>query len=104
MKKSVFDEQTSKELEKSHTTIMKNQGQKTEKNPSTQTLGRNTNNFRKSLKHPFSGPILHRFLSAGHSSHSTDYVKLQAPDVENDEIVRVVDTEMTVLPTLDEYR
>ncbi|XP_057542528.1 MLO-like protein 10 isoform X2 [Amaranthus tricolor] len=108
MKKSVFDEQTSKELEKSHTTIMKNQGQKTEKNPSSRTLGGNPNSFSKSLKHHSSGPILHRFLSAGHSSHSTDYVKLQVPDVENDEIIRVVDnlgnTEMTVLPTLDEYR
>ncbi|XP_010680632.1 MLO-like protein 10 isoform X2 [Beta vulgaris subsp. vulgaris] len=108
MKKSVFDEQTSKALTKWHMEVKRKQEEKTEKSPSTRTLGGSSKNSRKSLRRHSSGPTLHRFMTTGHSSHLSSYVELHISDGEGDEIGKVDDnhgeSEMTVLPTLKEIK
>lgn len=108
MKKSIFDEQTSKALTKWHREVKRKQEENTEKSPSTQTLGGSSKSSRNSLRRYLSGPSLHRFMSTGHSTRLPSYVELHVSDNEGDEVVTVDDklreSEMTVLSTQKELK
>ncbi|KNA23019.1 hypothetical protein SOVF_028620 [Spinacia oleracea] len=109
MKKSIFDEQTSKALMKWHMEVKRKQ-ENTEKSPSTRTLGGSSKRLRNSSKGYSSGPTLHRFMTTGHSTNSSSYVELHESDGEGegDEIIKIddnlVENEMTVLSTLKETK
>ncbi|KAK9989979.1 hypothetical protein SO802_024964 [Lithocarpus litseifolius] len=77
MKKSIFDEQTSKALKKWHMAVKKKHGGRGGKS-STRTLGRSP-----SLTVHSSGHTLHRFKTTGHSTHST-YDENEISDYETD--------------------
>lgn len=62
MKKTVFDEQTSKALKKWHMAVKKKQGNGSASKTSTETLGSGRSSMRQS------GRTLHRFKTTGHSS------------------------------------
>lgn len=74
MKKSIFDEQTSKALKKWHMAVKKRQG----KSP-TRRLGSPS----ASPTHSSSGYTLHRFKTTGHSNRST-FEENEASDYEVD--------------------
>nr|XP_016448310.1 PREDICTED: MLO-like protein 10 [Nicotiana tabacum] len=83
MKKSIFDEQTSKALKKWHMAVKKKAGAKGDK--STRTLG--SGSPRSSVGSPLHssiGPTLHRFKTTGHSTRFNGYDDLEASDLEND--------------------
>lgn len=69
MKKSIFDEQTSKALKKWHAAVKKKKGEKLGKS-SIRNLGGSTIGSTK----PSSGPALHRFKTTGHSTRSSTFV------------------------------
>lgn len=75
MKKSIFDEQTSKALHKWHMAVKKKQEEKqderTSKPPPSRTLGGSSK--KNSLKRYSSGPSLHRFMTMGHLSRTSTY-------------------------------
>uniref|UniRef100_A0A0A0KH24 MLO-like protein n=1 Tax=Cucumis sativus TaxID=3659 RepID=A0A0A0KH24_CUCSA len=75
MKKSIFDEQTSKALKKWHMAVKKRHG----KSP-TRKLGSPSS----SPIHPSSGYALHRFKTTGHSNRSSMYDENDASDYEVD--------------------
>ncbi|KAJ8428944.1 hypothetical protein Cgig2_009815 [Carnegiea gigantea] len=75
MKKSIFDEQTSKALHKWHMAVKRKQEEKqderTPKPPPSRTLGGSSK--KNSLKRYSSGPSLHRFMTMGHLSRTSTY-------------------------------
>ena len=80
MKKSIFDEQTSKALKKWHMAVKKKQGGgKGPKSP-TVTLGGSST---VSKVHS-SGHTLHRFKTTGHSTRSSVYDDHETSDIESD--------------------
>lgn len=80
MKKSIFDDQTSKALKKWHNAAKKKQGGKGSKSP-TVTLGGNST---LSTVHS-TGHTLHRFKTTGHSTRSgSTYEENDASDMEAD--------------------
>lgn len=84
MKKSIFDEQTSKALKKWHMAVKKRQLGKGGKSPA-RTLGGSSNPTSPSTVHSGStGPTLHRFRTTGHSTHSSTYEDNDASDYETD--------------------
>lgn len=84
MKKSIFDEQTSKALKKWHMAVKKRKGARGSRSP-TRTLGSaSPRSTMSSPVHP-AGPALHRFKTTGHSSRFQGYNSDQeASDLEND--------------------
>ncbi|CAN4105428.1 unnamed protein product [Withania somnifera] len=91
MKKSIFDEQTSKALKKWHMAVKKKQGAKGDK--STRTLG--SGSPRSSVGSPLHsvGPTLHRFKTIGHSTRFNGYDDLDASDLENDPTTPIIHAE-----------
>ncbi|XP_031401623.1 MLO-like protein 8 [Punica granatum] len=84
MKKSIFDEQTSKALKKWHMTVRKKQLGKGGKSP-TRTLGESTAPTTPSTVHSGStGHRLQRFKTTGHSTCSYMYEDHDASDYESD--------------------
>jgi len=77
MKKSIFDEQTSKALKKWHMAVKKKHGGRGGKS-STHTLGGSPSSTVHS-----SGQTLHRFKTTGHSTRST-YDDNEISDYETD--------------------
>ncbi|KAK7856150.1 mlo-like protein 8 [Quercus suber] len=77
MKKSIFDEQTSKALKKWHMAVKKKHGRRGGKSP-TDTLGGSPSSTVHS-----SGYALHRFKTTGHSTRST-YDDNETSDYETD--------------------
>ncbi|KAH7519808.1 hypothetical protein FEM48_Zijuj08G0076400 [Ziziphus jujuba var. spinosa] len=77
MKKSIFDEQTSKALKKWHNAAKKKRGGKGSKSP-TITLGGSST---LSTTHS-SGHTLHRFKTTGHSTRGPAYEDTDASDME----------------------
>lgn len=75
MKKSIFDEQTSKALKKWHMAVKKRQG----KSPT-----RNLGSPATSPMHSSAGYTLHRFKTTGHSNRSSMYEENEASDYEVD--------------------
>uniref|UniRef100_A0A803LNP1 MLO-like protein n=1 Tax=Chenopodium quinoa TaxID=63459 RepID=A0A803LNP1_CHEQI len=108
LKKSIFDELTSKALTKWHMGVKRKQEETTEKSPSTQTLGGSSKSLRNSKRRHSSGPTLHRFMTTGHSTHLPSYVELHVTDSEGDEISKVDDnhgeSEMALLSTRKEIK
>lgn len=78
MKKSIFDEQTSKALKKWHMAVKKKRG-RGPKSP-TVTLGGSST---VSKVHS-SGHTLHRFKTTGHSTRSSAYDDTEISDIESD--------------------
>lgn len=79
MKKSIFDEQTSKALKKWHMAVKKKHGGKGSKSP-TVTLGGSST----ISKVHSSGRTLHRFKTTGHSAHSSIYDDTETSDMETE--------------------
>ncbi|KAI5683931.1 hypothetical protein M9H77_05159 [Catharanthus roseus] len=80
MKRTIFDEQTSKALKKWHMAVKKKKGGKS----STRTLGNaSPTSSMASPMHP-AGPALHRFKTTGHSTRSYNYEDPDASDLETD--------------------
>ncbi|XP_057957053.1 MLO-like protein 10 [Malania oleifera] len=85
MKKSIFDEQTSKALKKWHMAVKKKQGGRAGRSP-TRSLGSPTASpspMQTSPVHP-SAHTLHRFKTTGHSTHSISYDDREMSDLEDD--------------------
>ncbi|KAL9245712.1 hypothetical protein vseg_019332 [Gypsophila vaccaria] len=107
MKKSIFDEQTSKALKKWHKAVKKKQRENTTTPPRT-LGGASLKNSTSSLRQYSSGPILHRFMSLGRLSRASAYNEHEAEDKSTlaTLIVRVDDnqgeSEMTTLPNEEE--
>lgn len=78
MKKSIFDEQTSKALKKWHMAVKKKKEGRGER--SSGTLGGSP---MASPVHP-SGPTLHRFKTTGHSTRAVSYEEQESSDLELD--------------------
>uniref|UniRef100_A0A7C9ADH3 MLO-like protein n=1 Tax=Opuntia streptacantha TaxID=393608 RepID=A0A7C9ADH3_OPUST len=117
MKKSIFDEQTSKALHKWHMAVKKKQEERASKPPPSRTLGGSSK--KSSLKRYASGPSLHRFMTMGHLSRTSTYDGHDGSRHEDSEhstlanlIVRVDqgqnhddgETEMSMLPIGEETR
>lgn len=82
MKKSIFDEQTSKALKKWHMAVKKRTG-RGDRSP-TRTLGSaSPRSAMSSPVHP-AGAALHRYKTTGHSSRFQGYSDQEASDLEND--------------------
>lgn len=70
MKRTIFDEQTSKALKKWHMAVKKKRGGKSP----TRTLGNaSPTSSMASPLHPAAGPALHRFKTTGHSTRTFTY-------------------------------
>ncbi|PHU26815.1 MLO-like protein 8 [Capsicum chinense] len=83
MKKSIFDEQTSKALKKWHMAVKKRTGARGDRSP-TRTLGSaSPRSAMSSPVHP-AGAALHRYKTTGHSSRFQGYSDQEASDLEND--------------------
>lgn len=80
MKKSIFDEQTSKALKKWHMAVKKKQGGKS---PSRRLGDVSPTASVASTLHS-TGPALHRFKTTGHSTRSFAYEDQEASDLETD--------------------
>lgn len=80
MKKSIFDEQTSKALKKWHMAVKKKQGGKGSKSP-TVTLGGSSTVSKGS-----SGRTLHRFKTTGHSTRGAGFEDNDTSDMETDSL------------------
>lgn len=91
MKKSIFDEQTSKALKKWHMAVKKKQGGKGSKSP-TVTLGGSSTISKVSS----SGHTLHRFKTTGHSTHSATYEDTDASDMETELLSPTSTTDLIV--------
>lgn len=90
MKKSIFDEQTSKALKKWHMAVKKKQ---VTKGDTTRTLGNGSP--RSSVGSPLhlTGPTLHRFKTMGHSTRFSGYDDLEASDLESDPTTPIIRAE-----------
>lgn len=88
MKKSIFDEQTSKALKKWHMAVKKKHVAKGDKSP--RTLG--SGSPRSSVGSPLHsvGPTLHRFKTTGHSTRFNGYDDLEVSDLENDPTTPII--------------
>lgn len=74
MKKSVFDEQTTKALKKWHMAVKKRHGGKGGRSPLHHTLGGSpTASMASTVLTAGSGHSLHRFKTTGHSTRSFTY-------------------------------
>uniref|UniRef100_A0A5B6YZ24 MLO-like protein n=1 Tax=Davidia involucrata TaxID=16924 RepID=A0A5B6YZ24_DAVIN len=82
MKKSIFDEQTSKALKQWHMAAKK-KGGKARKSP-TQTLGGGSPAASMGSTLPSVGATLHRFKTTGHSTRSFAYEEQETSDLEAD--------------------
>ncbi|XP_071910213.1 MLO-like protein 10 isoform X1 [Coffea arabica] len=80
MKKSIFDEQTSKALKKWHMAVKKKQGRKSP----TRRLGDASPTASVASTLHSTGPALHRFKTTGHSTRSFTYEDQEASDLETD--------------------
>ncbi|PIN09895.1 hypothetical protein CDL12_17520 [Handroanthus impetiginosus] len=80
MKKSIFDEQTSKALKKWHMAVKKKQGGRSGRSP-TRTLGSPTSSMGSPF-HP-TAAALHRFKTTGHSARSVGYEETDTSDLED---------------------
>lgn len=86
MKKSIFDEQTSKALKKWHMDAKKRRLGKGGKSPAL-TLGKESGSMGSSPSFTLSsasGPALHRFKTTGHSTRSNMYDDRSTSDNETD--------------------
>ncbi|KAK9713410.1 hypothetical protein RND81_06G025400 [Saponaria officinalis] len=90
MKKTIFDEQTSKALKKWHKAVKKKQDE-SDKSPQT-IVGANSKKSTSPLKRHTSGPILHRFMSTGCISSASAYEQLEPIEFEGDQDRPTVDT------------
>ncbi|KAI3462294.1 hypothetical protein Pfo_018957 [Paulownia fortunei] len=84
MKKSIFDEQTSKALKKWHMAVKKKHGERAGRSP-TRTLGGGGGSPTSSMGSPFhpAGAMLHRFKTTGHSTRLPGYEDHDASDLED---------------------
>ncbi|KAL3531578.1 hypothetical protein ACH5RR_005099 [Cinchona calisaya] len=80
MKKSIFDEQTSKALKKWHMAVKKKQGEKSQ----TRRLGDANPTVSVASTLHSKGPALHRFKTTGHSTGSLNYEDHEASNLEID--------------------
>ncbi|KAF4377122.1 hypothetical protein F8388_017526 [Cannabis sativa] len=80
MKRSIFDEQTSKALKQWRMAVKKKHGGRSPKSPSV-TLGAGSSTLSKVHS---SGHTLHRFKTTGHSTHSMPYDDNEISDIESD--------------------
>ncbi|KAM1528952.1 hypothetical protein ACFX1Z_018219 [Malus domestica] len=81
MKKSIFDEQTSKALKKWHMAVKK----KTHGSKSpTRTLGGGSSTISTKDSSSSGGPTLHRFKTTGHSTRSAAFEDQETSDLETD--------------------
>ncbi|CAN6541374.1 unnamed protein product [Malus baccata var. baccata] len=81
MKKSIFDEQTSKALKKWHMAVKK----KTHGSKSpTRTLGGGSSTISTKDSSSSGGPTLHRFKTTGHSTRSAAFEDHETSDLETD--------------------
>lgn len=84
MKKSIFDEQTSKALKKWHNAVKKKTSGHGGKSPA-RTLGGSTVGGSSSVSTVHSsGPTLHRFKTTGHSTRSAAFEDHETSDNETD--------------------
>ncbi|KAK9285455.1 hypothetical protein L1049_024648 [Liquidambar formosana] len=83
MKKSIFDEQTSKALKKWHMAVKKKQGGRAGRSPTRTLGGSSTPSPMPSPLHP-SAATLHRFKTTGHSTRSFTYEDNDTSDYEVD--------------------
>ena len=81
MKKTVFDDQTSKALKKWHMAVKKKQG-KGGKSPTRTLFGSPTASVSSSFHS--SSATLHRFKTTGHSTRSFNYEDRETSDFEED--------------------
>ncbi|XP_044508799.1 MLO-like protein 10 isoform X2 [Mangifera indica] len=79
MKKSIFDEQTSKALKNWHKTVKKKKGGKSPAQFQGGSVSSTPSSLFTSRAH-----TLHRFQTTGHSNHSYTYEDIEASDVEAD--------------------
>ncbi|CAI9753307.1 unnamed protein product [Fraxinus pennsylvanica] len=97
MKKSIFDEYTSKALKKWHMTVKKNKGGRVGRSP-TRTLG--DASPTSSMGSPFhsTGASLQRFKTTGHSTrHVHEYDDHEVSDLEADTSSRLAPTSSLIL-------
>ncbi|CAK9156287.1 unnamed protein product [Ilex paraguariensis] len=83
MKKSIFDEQTSKALKKWRMAVKKKKGGRAGKSP-TRTLGKGSPDVSLTSTVNSSGATLHRFKTTGHSTRSYTYEDHETSDFEAD--------------------
>lgn len=111
MKRSVFDEQTSKALKKWHMAVKKRHGGKAGRSSTHQTLGGSpTASMASTVQMPGSGHALHRFKTTGHSTRTFTYEDHEVSDYEGEPesptssttnlIVRVDDSEPETEPVV----
>ncbi|KAL6339035.1 hypothetical protein AAG906_024186 [Vitis piasezkii] len=111
MKRSVFDEQTSKALKKWHMAVKKRHGGKAGRSSTHQTLGGSpTASMASTVQMPGSGQTLHRFKTTGHSTRTFTYEDHEVSDYEAEPesptssttnlIVRVDDSEPETEPVV----
>lgn len=111
MKRSVFDEQTSKALKKWHMAVKKRHGGKAGRSSTHQTLGGSpTASMASTVQMPGSGHTLHRFKTTGHSTRTFTYEDHEVSDYEGEPesptssttnlIVRVDDSEPETEPVV----
>lgn len=111
MKRSVFDEQTSKALKKWHMAVKKRHGGKAGRSSTHQTLGGSpTASMASTVQMPGSGHALHRFKTTGHSTRTFTYEDHEVSDYEAEPesptssttnlIVRVDDSEPETEPVV----
>lgn len=96
MKKSIFDEQTSKALKKWHNAVKKKTGGQGGKS-TARTLGGSTvgGSSSGSTVHS-SGPTLHRFKTTGHSTRSSIFEDHETSDHEMDPLSPSASTNLIV--------
>ncbi|XP_062095979.1 MLO-like protein 10 [Humulus lupulus] len=92
MKRSIFDEQTSKALKKWHMAVKKKHGGRSPKTP-TATLGGGSSTISKVYS---SGHTLHRFKTTGHSTRSMPYDDSEISDIESDMMSPTATTSLIV--------
>ncbi|GAV86192.1 Mlo domain-containing protein [Cephalotus follicularis] len=80
MKKSIFDEQTSKALKKWHMAVKKRHGKGGK--PPTRSLGESVSPSVSTISSP--GQTLHRFKTTGHSTRSFTYEDHETSDLEDE--------------------
>lgn len=94
MKKSIFDEQTSKALKKWHKAVKKKHGGTHGGKSPTQTLGGGSSTL--STVHSSGGHTLHRFKTTGHSTRSSVFDDHETSDLETDPLSPTSTTNLIV--------
>ncbi|ONH97361.1 hypothetical protein PRUPE_7G185400 [Prunus persica] len=94
MKKSIFDEQTSKALKKWHMAVKKKHGGTHGGKSPTQTLGGGSSTL--STVHSSGGHTLHRFKTTGHSTRSSVFDDHETSDLETDPLSPTSTTNLIV--------